>query len=547
MRHDEYLKHDATALAALVRRGEVSGAELLALARAQMARVQPATRALVRELPVLAEQQLARLGGGPAAFPGHAGHDAPGGSPAGTSASPFASTQVHEAGPSSPGTAGALNGVPFLVKDSVLDVPGVPTSYGSRALEHLSERFPAAEPAAALRRLLGAGLVVFGKTNLPELGLKGVSDSRAFGRVANPWDLSRTAGGSSGGSAAAVAAGVVPMAGGNDGGGSLRIPAACCGLFALKPSRGRVSNGPGFGEVWFGACSEGVLSRSVRDSALALDILAGPEPGDPFVAPAPPGAPYVQLAGRPPPRLRIAFSAASPIGTEVHPEAKAAVETAARLLQRLGHEVEEAAPAIDGRALARSFTQIYFGQVLATLRQAVALGARREEFEPLTLLTAELGRSVDAGALTAELLAWNGYARALAVFQQRYDVLLTPTLAAPPMPHGTGDSTPLAEAVTGLLVKAGVVRWLGRLGLLDGTIENLTRTNMAPVPFTQLANLTGVPAMSLPLHWTADGLPLGVQCVGRMGDEALLLQLAAQVEQAAPWFDRLSPLARGEG
>lgn len=515
MRHDEYLKHDATALAALVRRGEVSAAELLALARAQLARVQPATRLLVRELPALAQQQLARLPGGPTAPPG-----------------------------SGVAAGAALAGVPFLVKDSVLDVPGVPTSYGSRALEHLSERFPAAEPAAALRRLLGAGLVVFGKTNLPELGLKGVSDSRAFGRVANPWDLARTSGGSSGGSAAAVAAGVVPMAGGNDGGGSLRIPAACCGLFALKPSRGRVSNGPGLGEVWFGACSEGVLSRSVRDSALALDILAGAEPGDPFVAPAPPPAPFVQLAGRAPPRLRIACSAASPIGTEVHAEARAAVAAAAKLLQGLGHEVEEAAPAIDGRALARSFTHIYFGQVLAAVRQAVALGARREEFEPLTLLTAEIGRSVDAGALTAELLAWNGYARALAVFQQCYDVLLTPTLAAPPVTHGSGDATPLAEAVLGLFVKSGLVRWLGRLGLLEGTIERLTHANMAPVPFTQLANLTGVPAMSLPLHWTPEGLPLGVQCVGRMGDEALLLQLAAQVEQAAPWFDRLSPLAR---
>jgi amidase len=283
----------------------------------------------------------------------------------------------------------------------------------------------------------------------------------------------------------------------------------------------------------------------VRDSALALDILAGPEPGDPFVTAAPPGVPFAEQARRAPPRLRIAFSATSPIGTEVHAEARAAVLAAAQRLQSLGHEVEEAAPAIDGRALARSFTSIYFGQVLATVRQAVALGARREDFEPLTLLTAEIGRGVDAGALTTELLAWNGYARALAVFQQRYDVLLTPTLAAPPPLHGAGDATPLAEAVLGLLARAGIVRALARLGLLEGTIDQLTRANMAPVPFTQLANLTGVPAMSLPLHWTADGLPLGVQCVGRMGDEALLLQLATQLEQAAPWFDRLSPLAAG--
>ncbi len=247
MRHDEYLRHDATALAGLVRARQVTAAELLALARAQMARVQPQLNALLRPLDELAAEQAARP------------------------------------------PAGALAGVPFLVKDSVADVAGVPTSYGSASLRGVA----APCHAAVLRRLLDAGAVVFGKTNLPEFGLKGVSDSQAFGRVANPWDPRRTAGGSSGGSAAAVAAGVVPMAGGNDGGGSLRIPAACCGLFALKPSRGRISNGPGIGEVWFGACSEGVLSRSVRDSALALDLLCGPEPGDPFVT-TPPAEPFAR-------------------------------------------------------------------------------------------------------------------------------------------------------------------------------------------------------------------------------------------------------------
>ena len=500
MRHDEYLRHDATALAALVARGEVSAVELLALAKAQMARVQPRINALLRPLDALADAQLAR--------------------------------------PPSGGGRRVLAGVPFLIKDSVLDVAGVPTSYGSRSMHGVLP----SEHAAPLRRLLDAGAVVFGKTNLPEFGLKGVSDSREFGPVRNPWDVDRVAGGSSGGSAAAVSAGVVPMAGGNDGGGSLRIPAACCGLFALKPSRGRISNGPGLGEVWFGACSEGVISRSVRDSALALDVLAGPEPGDPFVS-APPGEPFVRSLQRPPPRLRIGFSTASPIGTPVDAEAAAAVHAAARLLEQLGHTVEEAAPAIDGPALAQSFLHLYFGQIPASVGYALSQGAKRSDFEPLTLVMAVLGQAVSAGVLTGHLVRWNTFARALGAFHQRYDAWLTPTLAGPPLRHGAVDPPPFQLSLLKLLLNTGLLGWLAKAGLLQGAIDQIARDNLAPFPFTQLANLTGTPAMSVPLHWTAGGLPLGVQFVGRMGDEATLLQLAAQLEGAAPWFDRLPPMA----
>lgn len=496
MEHAEYLRHDATALAGLVARGEVAPAELLALAQAQMARVQPQLNALLRPLDALAQAQLERAQPGP------------------------------------------LGGVPFLVKDSVLDVAGVPTSYGSRAMLGVLPQ----QHAAPLRRLLDAGAIVFGKTNLPEFGLKGVSDSQAFGPVANPWNPAHVAGGSSGGSAAAVAAGVVPMAGGNDGGGSLRIPAACCGLFALKPSRGRISNGPGIGEVWFGACSEGVLSRSVRDSALALDVLAGPEPGDPFVT-APPVTPFVQALQRTPPRLRVAFSSASPIGTPVHAEAVAAVQAAARLCERLGHEVVEAAPAIDGTALADAFIHLYFGQVPAAVGYALSQGAKRSDFELLTQVMAVLGQTVGAGTLTAQLVGWNGFARALAAFQQRHDVWLTPTLASPPLRHGAIDPPRREQALLRLLLATRLLAPLARSGLLAGTIADIARDNLAPYPFTQLANLTGVPAMNVPLHWTPEGLPLGVQFVGRMGDEATLLQLAAQLEAAQPWFQRLPALA----
>jgi amidase len=328
------------------------------------------------------------------------------------------------------------------------------------------------------------------------------------------------------------------MAAGNDGGGSIRIPAACCGLFGLKPSRGLISSGPAFGEYWYGASSEGVISRSVRDTAAALDVLSGSEPGDPFVI-ATSNDTYSQAMNRDAGRLRIGFTSASPIGTDVHPEAAAAVNDTAKLLESLGHEVEETAPAIDGASLAKAFLHIYFGQVPAMVAQARAAGARISDFELLTRLLATLGGATSAGALTAQLLKWNEFARSLARFHQRYDMLLTPTLAHPPIRHGQGDPTAAEQAVLDILDRAGVLSLLARAGLLAGTVDKIARDSLQYVPFTQLANLTGTPAMSVPLHWTADGLPLGVQFVARPGEEACLLQLARQLEAARPWFDRL--------
>jgi amidase len=328
------------------------------------------------------------------------------------------------------------------------------------------------------------------------------------------------------------------MAAGNDGGGSIRIPAACCGLFGLKPSRGRISAGPGYGEYWYGASSEGVISRSVRDTAVALDVLSGGEPGDPFVI-AKPAEAYAQAMERDPPRLRIAFTSASPIGTEVHPEAVAAVNEAAKLLRSLGHEVEEAAPDIDGAELARAFLHIYFGQVPVMVAQARALGAKRSDFELLTRVLATIGRAISVGALTTQLLKWNEFARGLARFLNCYDMLLTPTLAHPPIRHGQGDPTAVEQTALDLLDRAGLLGLLARVGLLDGAVDKIARDSLQYVPFTQLANLTGTPAMNVPLHWAADGLPLGVQFVARFGEEDRLLQLARQLEAARPWFDRL--------
>ena len=492
MNFTEYLKRDAVALAECVARKETTAEELLELALRQSERAQPKTNAICRLMDGEARAQLTKPLRGPFA------------------------------------------GVPFLIKDCAQDYAGLPTSYASRSLAGVA----ASEHAHVVRRYLEAGLVIFGKTNLPELALKGVTDSQLFGRASNPWNVEHTPGGSSGGAAAAVASGVVPMAAGNDGGGSIRIPAACCGLFGLKPSRGLISSGPGYGEYWYGASSEGVISRSVRDTAVALDVLSGAEPGDPFVV-ARPAKSYAQAMRRDPGRLRIGFTSASPIGTDVHPEAKAAVNEAVKLLRSLGHEVEEAAPDIDGAALAKAFLYIYFGQVAAMVAQARARGAGRSDFELLTRVLATLGGAISAGALTAQLLKWNEFARRLARFHQRYDMLLTPTLAHPPIRHGQGDPTAAEQTALDLLDRTRLLGLFARIGLLDGSVDKIARDSLQYVPFTQLANLTGTPAMSVPLHWTADGLPLGVQFVARIGEEGRLLQLARQLEEARPWFDRL--------
>ena len=492
MNFSDYVKHDAVGLAELVARREVTADELLGLALRQSERAQSRTNAIIRSMESEARAQLGKP------------------------------------------LSGAFAGVPFLIKDIAQDYAGLPTSAGSRAMLKTA----AVEHAHVVRCYLEQGLVIFGKTNLPELGLKGVSDSQTFGRACNPWNAEHTPGGSSGGSAAAVASGVVPMAAGNDGGGSIRIPAACCGLFGLKPSRGLVSPGPASGEYWFGASAEGVISRSVRDTAAALDVIAGGERGDPFLG-ATPAETFTQAMAREPGRLRIGFTSMSPIGTDVHAEAKAAVERAASLLRGLGHEVEEASPDIDGTALAKAFLHVYFGQVAALVAQARVNGARRDEFELLTRVLSTLGGAISAGALTTQLLKWNDFARALARFHQRYDMLLTPTLAHPPVRHGAGDPSAAEQTLLNMLDRLGLLGLLARMGLFDSMIDQIARDSLQYVPFTQLANLTGTPAMSVPLHWTADGLPLGVQFVAKLGDEARLLQLARQCEAAQPWFDRL--------
>ncbi len=486
----EYADHDATALAELIARGEVSADEVLEAALARAAAVNPRLAAICVPMEAIARERARQPLQGPFA------------------------------------------GVPFLVKDIAQDHAGVPSSGGSRALR----RWVPAQHAEIVRRFLDAGLVIFGKTATPEFGLKAETSPQLWGPTRNPWDLRRTPGGSSGGAAAAVAAGIVPMAGASDGGGSIRIPAAYCGLFGLRPSRGRVPTGPLRGELWEGAVSELAISRSVRDSARLLDAIAGADVGAPFAIAAP-VRPYAEEIRRDPGRLRIGYDVASPIGAPVHPEYVRAVQRAAEQLAPLGHTVEEARPEVDGQALARSFVSMYFGQVAASIAQARELtGARAREFELETRILGLLGRSLSAGDYVEEQARWNDYARALGRFHQRYDLYLTPSCAQPPNLIGELDTPPLkrAAAEVVLLLRAG------RLLRMSGMVDTLIHDSLQRVPFTQLSNVTGTPSMSLPLHWASlDGdtaeLPFGVQFVARPGDEASLFRLAAQLEQTDAW------------
>jgi amidase len=428
--------------------------------------------------------------------------------------------------------AGAFQGVPFLLKDLLSILAGAPLSFGCKALKD----FVPDHDSELVRRFKQAGLVILGKTNTPEFGLVAYTEPELFGPTRNPWDSTRTPGGSSGGAAAAVSSGMVPLAGAGDGGGSIRIPAAYCGLFGLKPSRGRIPTGPDFGELWQGAVVEHVITRTVRDSAAMLDAAAGADVGAPFVV-APPERPYLEEIGREPPRLRIAFHLRSPIGTPVHPENEKAVLQAAVMLQKLGHEVAEASPDLDGMALARSYLTMLYGEVAADLKdleQVLGRAVGPQDVEAATWTLGLLGRCESAASMAAARRLWGRAARTLGRFHEVFDLYLTPSTAQPPARIGELKPKPHEVAALNVINRLGRGRWLRRSGI----IERLAIRNMARTPFTQLANFTGQPAMSVPLHWTREGLPCGVHFMARIGDEGTLLRLAAQLEKASPWFHR---------
>lgn len=412
--------------------------------------------------------------------------------------------------------AGPFTGVPFLLKDLLAAYAGVRMASGSAFLKD----FVPDHDSELVARYKRAGLVVVGKTNTPEYGIMPTTEPALFGPSRNPWDTTRATGGSSGGSAAAVASGMVPFAHGNDGGGSIRIPASCCGLFGLKPTRARNPLGPDFGDMFSGLVAEHALTRSVRDSAALLDATSGPDVGDPYWAP-PPARPFLQEVGADPGKLRIAFTTAAPSGVQIHPDCITAVNDAARLCSGLGHEVVEAAPKLNGELLAPMFMVIWSAGCAWTIDGAAhGLGRQpsADQFEPATWALYQMGLA-QTGAGYMMALAWiQAASREVARFMLDYDVWMTPTLGEPPLPLGSFDATS------------------------DDPMAGMRRA-VQFVPFTPVCNMTGQPAMSVPLHWSDQGLPVGTHFVGRFGDEATLFRLAAQLEAARPWAARRPPVS----
>jgi amidase len=466
---DELAFMDATAQAALARDGQVTTAELVEAAIERAERVNPALNAIVRPMYDEARRDLAAVSRGPFA------------------------------------------GVPFLLKDLLAAYAGVPMTSGSPFLSDFVPPFD----SELVTRLKRAGLVCIGKTNTPEFGILPTTEPRLFGPARNPWDPGRTTGGSSGGSAAAVAAGVVPMAHANDGGGSIRIPAACCGVFGLKPTRARNSLGPMVGDIMSGLVVEHAVTRSVRDSAALLDATAGAAPGDPYWAP-PPARPFLEEVGADPGRLRVAFTTKALTGTPVHQDSVEAALDAARLCEELGHDVVEASPEINPDMLIQTFLAVWVAGTAWTIDaigRATGRSPSPDYFEPLTWAVYGTGRQELASNYLLSVQYLQAVSRDVARFFMEYDVWLTPALAEPPVPLGTFES---AEGDP-----------------LGGLMRAVTFT-----PFTALFNATGQPAMSVPLSWNAEGLPIGVQFAGRFGDEATLFRLAAQLEAARPWAHR---------
>ena len=469
----DYEEYDAIDLARLVRDKEVTPRELLDTALERLDAVNPALNAVV--IPMEDEARSAIAAGLP---------------------------------------DGPLRGVPYLLKDLHLSFAGARTTNGCAMFadnvpDHDSE---------FVRRCKDAGLVVFGKTATPEFGLSTTTESALFGVTRNPWAEGITAGGSSGGSAAAVAAGVVPAANASDGGGSIRIPASCCGLFGLKPTRGRIPFGPDAGEGWNGMSSIHAVTRSVRDSAALLDAVCAPERGAPYAAP-PRERPYLEEVGMPAGRLRIALQTEAFNGVEVHPDCVEAARRTAALCEALGHEVIPARVAIDWERLGDATRVVIAAHLRATLdARAEALGRelQQSDVENMAWFMAQAAAQRGAHEYAAAVKRIHATTRLIEDFLVDFDVLLTPTMAAPPAA-------------------------LGKLSLSNPDVAEFIACLAESTAFTQLLNASGHPSASVPTHWNPEGLPIGSQLTGRFGDEATLFRLAAELEKAEPWFNRRPP------
>lgn len=471
--HDDLAWLDATAQADLVRTKEVTPAELVAAAIERIERIDPSVNSVIH-------RRFERA--------------------------------IEEAGDGRDLPDGPFRGVPFLVKDLYASTAGDPMHNGMRALRDAG--YVAPEDSWLTARYRAAGFVFVGRTNTPELGLVPTTEPEAHGATRNPWSTDHSPGGSSGGSAAAVAAGLVPAAHASDGGGSIRIPSSMCGLVGLKVSRGRITAGPDRDES--GLSVNHVVTRSVRDCAAILDATAGPGPGDLAVAP-PPARPYASEVGADPGRLRIGLLAQTPNG-ELHPDCETAVRAAATLLESLGHDVAESHPAVLGdREITGAFGGRWCVNARMGLLAAESLVGRpltEDDVEPLTWMMSQIGTQVTGVDLARGLAAGARLTRGLGLWwAEGWDLLLTPTLGAPPP----------------------------RLGELAGA-EGGARTS-ALVPFTTHFNVSGQPAVSLPLSWNDDGLPIGVQLVADYGREDLLVRIASQLEAAQPWAERRPPVS----
>jgi amidase len=469
----DLMSRPVTELAALVRSGELSSRELVDVSLARIDALQPVVNAFVDVDHEGARNAADAIGAG--------------------DERPFA-------------------GVPIAIKNN-RSVRGLRLTFGAE----LAGDFTPGRDHNVTRRLRAAGFVIVGTTCLPEWGIMAVTETRRFGPTRNPWDLERTPGGSSGGSAAAVAAGMVPIATANDGGGSTRVPAACCGLVGLKPQRGRISLAPDGGESLL--VQDGVLTRSVAETALLLDVLAGPEPGDASWAP-PPDEPFATAAARAPARLRIALTTSMPLlEAELDPGCARAAHDAAELLAGLGHEVVEADPPWKAPGLLDSFAAVFGPAICTQIAFAATLAGREPEeadMEPLSWALWRYSKQIDAVEAAVVTSALQSFARSVLAWAQPYDAILTPALAQPPV--AIGELDPCGPDPMGTFRRSG-----------DFT------------PYTAISNVTGSPAISLPLYARDDGLPLAVQLIGRPAQEGALLALAAQLERAQPWAGRRAP------
>ena len=492
----EYGDYDAVGLAGLVRGGQVSPSELLDEALARTAALNPKINAVIHLME------------------------------------PRARAAIAEGLPDGP-----FRGVPFLIKDLMTAFAGEPMRLGSK----LFRDYVPAEDEELTRRYRQAGLVIFGKTNTPELGVSNVTEPELFGPTRNPWNLERTSSGSSGGSAAAVAARIVPAANANDGGGSIRTPASNCGLVGLKPSRGRNPTGPLAPDVWFGLIGEHAVTRTVRDSAALLDVTAGDYPQQLMKLPAP-ERPFLDEVSRAPGRLRIAFSFDPGLAKALHPDNRAALEATTARLADLGHEVVEVRLPLPPESFIESYASLVSADVAATLRAAKQLVGREatsDDVELATWMLAKMGEALSGADVTEALWNMQVFSRQWLAWSSGFDVLLTPTVGVPPLPIGAYKLPALQRQGLKLLAALPAGALLSQRPKIVEAFGQVFEVS----PYTMVANVTGQPSMSLPLHWTTDGLPMGMLFTARIGEEATLFRLSAQIEQAMPWKDRRPPHA----